>query len=85
MADTIKIGTLTFVVAPEEVPEPKPAPKPKLKPQPSRTPAPQCSPSRHRTMPPMKKSPDGYYRMGYIADRMWQEHNKPRWKKALGL
>lgn len=76
MAETITIGTVTFIVAPEEVSEPKPAPKPKPR-QIRRPSAPQCSPSRS-TLPPSKLGPDGYYHMGSIADSMWREKRKGR-------
>lgn len=81
MAETITIGTVTFVVAPEEV-EPKPAPKETPKPtsapkQTQRPSAPPCTASRS-SLSGSKRGPDGYYHAGYIADRMWREKKKGR-------
>jgi hypothetical protein len=77
MAETITIGTFTFVVAPEEAPKKQPRPKPKRA-KPRRPPAPQCTASR---MPPMTRCSDGYYRMRSMATEFEREKNKKWWQR----
>lgn len=82
MAETITIGPITFIVAPEETSKPKPAPKP----QPKRTrrpSAPLCTASRDTcTMPPSVRCSDGIYRMNYQAAEFERKKNKRWWQRG---
>ena len=79
MAETITIGTVTFVVAPEEA---KPALKPKPKRARRRASAPQCAASRDDclTSSPVRCS-DGYCRMNYLAAEFEREKKTKWWQR----
>ncbi len=68
--DTVTVGPVTFVVAPE----------PKQARRTRRPPAPQCSPDRSCLSPGVRCS-DGYYRMNYLAAKFEREKSKKWWQK----
>jgi len=83
MAETITIGKITFIVAPEETPEPKPKPKPQPKRAKTRRPsAPQCTASRDKSyLSPAVRCSDGYYRGKSLAAEFEREKNKRWWQR----
>lgn len=79
-AQTIVIRPAAPVVpAQEQVQAPKPISQSKQT-RVARPSAPPCTADRC-TLSSNKRGPDGYYHMGYIADRMWANQKKKWWQR----
>jgi len=74
VAETIEVGPITFIVAPEQVEPPQPAPVRQPEPEEEKCSAPQCAASRNAKITyfegggsSRKMGSDGYYTLNYLA------------------